>query len=105
MLLTLSVRFRPLLILAGLFFVREVFMLAGGLALVKSGRKIVGSKWFGKVSTGVLYVSLLLFILWPGLKADDPIAIALMVLMIAVVAFAFIMYIPIYFKIRNDREI
>lgn len=103
--LTLAVTYRPLFVLAGIFFIKEILMLFGGLAIVKSGRKIAGSKWFGKVATAVLYICFMIFILSPALKADDPVAIALMAIMAAVIVFAFIMYIPIYSKIRNDKGI
>lgn len=100
-LLSVSSQIPPLMVLTVIFGVRELCMLFGGLALIRSGRKIIGSKWFGKISTAVLYICLLLFIVCPRLRARDPLSIALMTAMGVTVVFAFIMYVRVFFQLRQ----
>ena len=95
----LCMRYHQLIFLTVIFFLKEILMLIGGCLLVKSGKKIHSSKWFGKVATVVLYAILFLLIIIPNLSGWT---VNLMCLIaIAFVLFAFLMYIPEFFKIKK----
>lgn len=60
----LTTRYRELLPLAILCFVKEACQGVGGVILLKKGTEVRGSKWFGKLSTAVFYSCMLLLVLW-----------------------------------------
>lgn len=51
-----------------LFAVKELFQLAAGAANLRKGKMLPGALMAGKVSTAVLFVSLILLVLFPGLS-------------------------------------
>lgn len=61
----LTTRYPELLPLTILCFVKELCQGIGGIILLKKGSAVRGSKWFGKVSTVVFYVCMLILVLWP----------------------------------------
>ena len=92
--LCLASRFRWMWLLVAIFVVKEGFMAAMGLVLLRRGRKLDGAKWFGKVCTAVLDVSLLLMCLFPGMP---PLRVWLMVCVCAVLLlFSFYRYLRCY---------
>lgn len=60
----LSVRYRELLPLTVLCFVKELCQGIGGVILLRKNTAVRGSMWFGKVSTVVFYVCMLCIVLW-----------------------------------------
>ena len=50
--------------LAALCLLKEVCQAVGGVILLKEGCAVHGSKWFGKASTVVFYVCMLVLVLW-----------------------------------------
>ena len=56
---SLSFRFQWLIPVVVLFVIKEGVMGIMGVILLKKGKMLNGAKWFGKVSTAVLYVCLL----------------------------------------------
>lgn len=61
----LTTRYPELLPLTILCFIKELCQGIGGIILLKKGSAVRGSKWFGKVSTVVFYVCMLILVLWP----------------------------------------
>ena len=98
----LALRFPPFRILFIIFIIKEVCMGLGGLIVIKRGEKIIGSKWFGKVSTFIFYVVVAVVLFFPGISKgllDTLVAIA------AVTAlFAFAMYIPVFVKLLRESK-
>ncbi|MBQ5320883.1 MAG: CDP-alcohol phosphatidyltransferase family protein [Oscillospiraceae bacterium] len=90
------------LYLAGLYFIKELCMLIGGIWLTKKDIKIAGSKWWGKLGTGMFYAVMLIVILFPTLPeiVSDWLCIGLMV----VIVFAFVMYIPEFIKLLGVNK-
>lgn len=81
-----------------IFFLKEVCMLIGGVLIVRSGLKIQASKWFGKLATLVFY-AITFFII--ALKITNPTILTILAAIVATfLLFAFIMYIPVYFKVK-----
>lgn len=60
----LATHYREILPLAALCLVKEGCQAVGGVILLKKGCEVRGSKWFGKVSTIVFYVCMLVLVLW-----------------------------------------
>ena len=64
----LTVTYPVLLILVGLFVVKEIFQLVAGFLILRKGKILSGALLSGKISTAVLFVSLILMVMLPGLK-------------------------------------
>lgn len=100
--LTLSTRYSSLLVLTGVFFVKELLMLIGGIVVFKKGGKVQQSKWFGKMATAIMYCALIIVII--ATELTDVSQHVLVIAMIIVLIFTLIMYIPTYFKIKRDQK-
>lgn len=55
-------------LLALVFIIKELIMTIAAYVFVKKGKKLDGSKWFGKVSTTIFYVTMLILIVLPSLN-------------------------------------
>lgn len=60
----LTTRYRELLPLAILCFIKELCQAIGGIILLRKNSAVRGSKWFGKLSTVVFYACMLALVLW-----------------------------------------
>ena len=92
----LSIRYPVLLVLIGLFVLKEGFQLiAGGLRLRK-GRMLKGAQLTGKICTTILFISLILMVMIPAL---DPRTVTIIVAVDSLfMLIAFVDYILVYFK-------
>lgn len=97
---SLSFRFQWLIPVVVLFVIKEGFMGIMGVILLKKGKMLNGAKWFGKVSTAVLYVVMFILILAPNIQ--EQIANMLIVLSGFLLLMSFILYIPVYKKILSE---
>ena len=61
----LTTRYTELLPLTILCFIKELCQGIGGVILLKKGAAVRGSKWFGKASTVVFYICMLILVLCP----------------------------------------
>ena len=89
--------------LAALYFVKELCMLIGGIWLTKKDIKIAGSKWWGKLGTGMFYMVMLIVILFPNLP--ELVAAWLCIGLMGFILFAFVMYIPEFIKLLGGKKI
>ena len=92
--LALSVRFPYMIALVVLLVIKEGFMGIMGIMMLRRGKMLDGAKWFGKVSTAVLYVVMFVLILFPQISMKA--ANGLILLCGALLLFSFISYIPVY---------
>lgn len=97
---SLSFRFQWLIPVVVLFVIKEGVMGIMGVILLKKGKMLNGAKWFGKVSTAVLYVVMFILILAPNIQ--EQIANTLIVLSGFLLLMSFILYIPVYKKILSE---
>ena len=67
LILCLAIRNPVLWILVALFVVKESFQLIAGLMILRRGKILAGALLAGKISTTVLFVSLIVMVLFPGL--------------------------------------
>ena len=66
----LTTRYRELLPLALLCLVKEVCQGIGGILLLRRRSKVRGSRWFGKLSTIMFYICMLVMVLWRDRLSD-----------------------------------
>ena len=60
----LTTRYLELLPLAVFCLIKEACQAIGGIILLKNKSAVRGSKWFGKLSTVIFYVCMLVLVLW-----------------------------------------
>ncbi|WP_164214527.1 CDP-alcohol phosphatidyltransferase family protein [Virgibacillus sp. YIM 98842] len=87
-------------ILIVLFVVKELFMGINGLVLLRRGKRLDGSMWFGKVSTAVFYVATFLLIAFPEMNSST--AAVLMTVTGAFLALSFVLYIPVFWRMHRN---
>lgn len=93
--LCLAIRHPVLWILVSLFVVKESFQLVAGFMTLRRGKMLTGALLSGKISTTVLFVSLILLVLLPNLS---PMAVQIITLIDCVVlVVAFIGYARTYY--------
>ena len=63
--LCLMIKFRQMAIIASLLFVKEIVMGIMGIVLISKGGEIFGAKWYGKVSTCLLDITMIIFLISP----------------------------------------
>ena len=66
----LTTRYRELVPLAILCLVKEVCQAIGGILLLRRRSRVWGSRWFGKLSTMMFYVCMLVMVLWRDSLSD-----------------------------------
>ncbi|MFQ8601129.1 MAG: CDP-alcohol phosphatidyltransferase family protein [Oscillospiraceae bacterium] len=102
----LMLRFPGVVFLVVLLVVKELFMGVCGLVLLRRGRKLDGAMWFGKVSTAVFYVVMLLLIALPEIPAA--VVNGILVVTGFFLALSFALYIPVFVRMfresRGKRE-
>ena len=84
-----------LLFLAVLFVIKEVFQAVAGFLILRKGQILKGALIAGKVSTAVLFVSLILLVLIPNI--GDTAEYIITGVDIAVLLFSFISYVRLYY--------
>ena len=98
----LTLRYPPVIILLVVFAIKEIAMIAGGLFLLKKKTTVVSSKWFGKVSTAVFYLTMFALIAVPNVP---PQAVNMTVLVnVCFLTFSFIKYIPVFFQLKDPKK-
>lgn len=89
-LLCLGSRFPQMFFLAGLLAAKEVITGLMSLSAIQKTREVKGADWHGKITTGLLYFTMLLHIFWSGIpQAASGLLTALCVIMMSL---SFIMY-------------
>jgi cardiolipin synthase len=91
----LVVKVKWMFLLMILFVLMQTFMLVAGLVMLKKGKKLIGAKWFGKISTAVFYAIMLLLVSLPKLLDKDVVNILLLICG-AFLLLSFIMYVREY---------
>lgn len=103
----LTTRYRELLPLTIICFFKELFQAVGGMILLHNGCQVRGSKWFGKVSTVVFYLCMLVLVLWHDRLAGTAFWVVAALVSVAslTMLIAFIGYLRLFIQIhRTTRE-
>ena len=95
LILCLAIKHPILWSLVALFVVKEGFQLVAGLMILKQGKILSGALMAGKVSTAVLFISLILMVLFPQL---DPLAVDIITAVDGIaLLISFIAYVRLYY--------
>ena len=74
--------------MVALFFVKEAFQLIAGLLSIRKGRMLRGALITGKICTTVLFISLIIMVLMPGLPEKTIMVITLVDIAFLLTSFA-----------------
>lgn len=70
--LCLMIKYRKLVLVAVLLFVKEISMGILGIVLISKGGSVFGAKWYGKFCTGYVDIAMVLFLVSPVLHFEFP---------------------------------
>lgn len=99
--LTLNIRYMYLLVI--FMMIKEaVSAITGFLVMRRKHRRLNGAKWYGKVSTTVLYMVMLVLIAFPHMEVN--LQSVLITICAVALAFSFVMYMRIYFIMVRDSK-
>lgn len=91
----LAIEYPALIPLMILFFIKEMFQLVAGLLTLRKGQMLSGALITGKISTAVLFVSLIVLVMFPRI---DPVAVnVIMIVDAALLLLSFLHYAITYF--------
>ena len=99
----LTTRYPEILPLTVIVFVKEVCQAIGGMILLHRRCAVRGAKWFGKVSTIVFYMCMLVIVLWHDSMSEWLMLTLLGVACLAMLV-AFIGYLRLYLQIRRPAD-
>lgn len=98
----LAIKIEGMVLLLGVFIVKEIIMAGASIFLLTKGGKIDGSQWFGKLATAVFYAVMVLIIALPGLSETT--RLVMIGAAAAVMIFALVRYIPTFFNILRATK-
>lgn len=101
----LAMRYRLMVLLLGVFVVKELTMFVFQVVLLtREGRKLDGARWFGKIATAVFYVVMLVLIVLPP-EAECTIWPNLLILVsTGFLLFAFVAYMSALIKLKREKR-
>ena len=100
LLICLAARYSLIYWVFGLFCFKELLQGLFGLAAVRATGRMQAARWYGKVSTGVFYGTMLLLLLFADMPQGW--AHALIVLCAAALAMAMVLYIRYFIILRAE---
>lgn len=91
---------------AAIIFAKELMMLIGAVLFVKEGNETPYARWWGKLTTVVLYATMLLFILSAVLNVAlaDWLSVTAISLCIACLVFSFLNYALIFIEAKKKKN-
>ena len=92
--------------LFAIYLIKESFMAIMGLVMLRhNGRRLNGAKWYGKVSTALVYVVMFILFLRPILfpSIGRNIVEALILLCVFAMAATLILYIPVFIRMYKQE--
>ena len=92
----------PILIL---FIVKECSMLAGGMFLLKKGKRPCAARWYGKVATTLFYFTFIYLVAseWWGF-ANPAVTLTMLLVTAAVMLYAWARYFLVFLRILRGEE-
>lgn len=85
-----------------LFAIKEITMGISGLVVIKKKDVVNSARWFGKLSTVVLYTVMILLFLFPNTPVE--IANAMILICAAVLLLALVKYLRFHISLLKDSE-
>ena len=102
LLLCLLCRYKSLLVLTAIFGVFEISKFICGFIVAKRCDQVNSAKWYGKLNTVVIYITMILLILFPNISSVWTGALMLVCGSVMIVSGA--LYIRLYNKLLNKKE-
>ena len=103
MVLCLAFKYKLMWILLGLCVIRETCMFILGLISMKRTGRVYSARWYGKVSTAVLYGTGLALLIFP--KMPSWLSTALIILCMVVVVLALTLYTRFHMQMWKKAEV
>jgi len=100
--LCLSITYSWMWILLVVLVIKEIYMGMMGIRNLKSGQKVYGALWFGKICTIVLFISMIILVMLPA--AERVIAHTLIIINVIFMLFSLIMYALTFHKMKKDES-
>ena len=95
-----------MIVVATIIFAKEILMLIGAVIFVKQGNETPYARWWGKLTTVVLYATMLLFILSSFLTVTLPdwVSVTAISLCIACLVFSFLNYALVFVEAKKNKS-
>ncbi|MCL1859345.1 MAG: CDP-alcohol phosphatidyltransferase family protein [Oscillospiraceae bacterium] len=92
--------------LAGMFILKELFMICGALIVLKKIKVTVRSHWYGKFTTAVFYAIALLVFIFKIFEFEmgGPVAVSLFISALILALFSMVMYILDTLRINAELQ-
>ncbi len=103
----LSINHPILIPVVAVIFLKELFMLIGAVIFVHRGNETPYARWWGKMTTVVLYATMTLFMISDIIAISDAVTVTAMSISIACLAFSFYNYLAVFVngrKAKSDAE-
>ncbi len=94
--------FKWLIFVVALIAVREVSMLTLGSIVLKKTDTVNSAKWYGKLSTVVIYATISILLVFPSISKE--LQVVLFALGVCVIALSFIGYMVFYTKLLINKK-
>lgn len=98
--------YKLMMVVAVAIFAKELLMLVGAVIFVRDGNQTPYARWWGKITTVVLYATMLLFILadFINFVIPDYITVTAVALCVAFLAFSFLNYALIFIEGKKTNK-
>lgn len=99
--------YKPIVFILGLIFVvKEIMIGVQGLLIIKHTGTTYSAKWYGKLTTAVMYVSIITLIVWTNIP--EILVYVLLGICVVLVVFSLVMYTirnikSLIYKNQNDK--
>lgn len=84
-----------------ILILKEFVMIGAGANIIRKGKKMMSSKWFGKLGTVVFYSAMILII---AFRPSRLIVDVLLILVLIFMLFSLAMYVPYFFKVNSKKD-
>lgn len=100
------VKYQYMRYLFALYVIKEGFMLVAGLVMLHhNGKKLNGAKWFGKVSTALVYIVMFILFLRPVFfpEMGEKVINGLILLCGIAMAATLALYVPVFVELYHEE--
>jgi Phosphatidylglycerophosphate synthase len=84
-----------------LLILKEFVMIGAGANMIRKGKEMLSSKWFGKMGTVVFYTVMIVIV---AFNPSDKLASILLGVVLGFMIFSLIMYAPFFFQIIAKKQ-
>ena len=84
-----------------LLILKEFVMIGAGANMIRKGKEMLSSKWFGKVGTVVFYTVMIIIV---AFNPSNKFANILLLVVLGFMLFSLIMYTPIFLRIVSKKS-